>query len=388
VPPATVVRRRRAAVLAAAGLAFVAGASLGAAGGNDDAPPALAPRASAGPVEASASPSPRETPAASPAPVDALTLQQQVGRLVVLRFNGTEAPSYVRKILRDGWASGAILFKDNVASPQQLRALTAALEQAGKAGGATPIICTDQEGGEIRNVTWAPPGPAAAAQVPGRDAKAAAVALREAGINVSLAPVADVPSVDGAAIGGREFSRDPRQVATSTQAAVKGWLAGGVKPTVKHFPGLGGATVNTDSGSATIGAGAPTPDDLAPFKAAIAAGVPIVMSANAVYPRLDARHIAAQSPAILTTLLRRQLGFRGVVMTDSIEAAAVRATGQTEQIAVRSIRAGNDIVLTTGQGSWIRAYRSLLAEARSSKSFRAVVRASAARVLALQRSLE
>ncbi|MDA0159638.1 hypothetical protein OM076_05145 [Solirubrobacter ginsenosidimutans] len=384
-PPATVVRRRRAAVLAAAGLAFVAGASLGASGGNDDTPP---PRASAAPVEASASPAARRTPAPTPAPVDALSLQQQVGRLVVLRFSGTEAPSYVRKILRDGWASGAILFKDNVASPQQLRALTAALEQAGKAGGATPIICTDQEGGEIRNVAWAPPGPPAAAQVPGRDAKAAAVALRGAGINVSLAPVADVPSVDGAAMSGREFSRDPRQVATSTQAAIKGWLAGGVKPTVKHFPGLGGATVNTDSGSATIGGGAPTADDLAPFKAAIAAGVPIVMSANAVYPRLDARHIAAQSPAILTTLLRRQLGFRGVVMTDSIEAAAVRATGPTEEIAVRSIRAGNDIVLTTGQGSWIRAYRALLAEARSSKSFRAVVRASAARVLALQRSLE
>jgi len=74
-------------------------------------------------------------------------------------------------------------------------------------------------------------------------------------------------------------------------------------------------------------------------------------------------------------------------MTDSVEAAAVRATGRTEDVAVRSIRAGNDIVLTTGQGSWIRAYRALLAEARSSTSFRALVRASAARVLALQKSL-
>ena len=75
-----------------------------------------------------------------------------------------------------------------------------------------------------------------------------------------------------------------------------------------------------------------------------------------------------------------------MVMTDSAEAAAVRATGPTEAVAVRSVRAGNDIVLTTGQGSWIRAYRALLAEARSSKSFRALVRASAARVLALQSS--
>ena len=225
-------------------------------------------------------------------------------------------------------------------------------------------------------------------QVPGRDAKAAALALRKGGINVSLAPVADVPSVDGAAMGGREFSRDANRVATATRAAIGGWLAGGVQPTVKHFPGLGGATVNTDQGSATIRGGAPSPADLAPFKAAIAAKVPIVMSSHAVYPRLDARHIASQSPAILKTLLRKQLRFGGVVMTDSAEAAAVRATGSTEEVAVRSIRAGNDILLTTGQGSWIRAYRALLAEARSSKSFRALVKASAARVLALQGSLD
>jgi beta-N-acetylhexosaminidase len=111
------------------------------------------------------------------------------------------------------------------------------------------------------------------------------------------------------------------------------------------------------------------------------------MSSHAVYPRLDGSRIASQSPAILKDLLREDLNFEGVVMTDSIEAAAVRATGTTEAVAVRSVRAGNDIVLTTGRGSWIRVYRALLAEARSSRSFRALVRASAGRVVALQRSL-
>jgi len=85
--------------------------------------------------------------------------------------------------------------------------------------------------------------------------------------------------------------------------------------------------------------------------------------------------------------LREQMHFGGVVITDSIEAAAARATGPTEQIAVRSITAGNDIVLTTGQGSWIRSYRALLRQARASKRFRAQVEASAARVLALQQTL-
>jgi beta-N-acetylhexosaminidase len=359
------------------------GVTFGAAAG-DETRTAAQPTATAQPPDATPTP----TPTATPDPVERLSLEQQVGRLVILRFDGTTAPSYVRKVLRSGWASGAILFKDNVASPGQLKALTAALRKSGTAGGATPIVCTDQEGGVIRNVTWAPPAKPQSGQVPGRDARAAAQALRGAGINVSLAPVADVPSVDGAAMGGREFSRDANRAATATRAAIGGWLAGGVKPTVKHFPGLGGATVNTDRGSATIGGGAPTSADLAPFRAAIAARVPIVMSAHAVYPRLDARHIASQSPAILKTLLRDQLKFTGVVMTDSAEAAAVRATGNTEQVAVRSIRAGNDIVLTTGRGSWIRTYRALLKEARSSKSFRALVKASASRVLALQRSLK
>jgi beta-N-acetylhexosaminidase len=383
VPPATVVRRRRAAVLAAAGAAFLLGASFGAASGDESPAPAPTSQAAA-PPEPEATPSPAASP--TPNPIERLSLEKQVGKLVVLRFNGTEVPTYVRRVLRKGWASGAILFRANITSPEQLRRLTKILDTAGKAAGAVPIVCTDQEGGVIRNVVWAPPAAAQSSQVAGRDAKAAAQALKAAGINVSLAPVADVPSVSGAAMGGREFSRDPQGVASATKAAIGGWLAGGVAPTAKHFPGLGGATVNTDHGSATIGGGAPTAADLAPFKAAIAAKVPLIMSSNAVYPRLDGRRIAAQSPAILKTLLRDQLRYQGVVITDSIEAAAVRATGSTERVAVRSIRAGNDIVLTTGQGSWIRSYRALLAEARASRSFRALVKAAAARVLALQHS--
>jgi beta-N-acetylhexosaminidase len=156
---------------------------------------------------------------------------------------------------------------------------------------------------------------------------------------------------------------------------------------VKHFPGLGGTTVNTDHASTTIGGKRPTSTDLTPFQAAINAGVPLVMSSHAVYPALDSRHIATQSSAVLEDLLLSKLGFEGVVITDSIEAAAVRATGTTEQVAIRSIEAGNDVVLTTGQGSWNRVYRALLENAKASKAFRTRVRDSAARVLALQNSL-
>ncbi len=380
-PANSIVRRRQTAVLAAAVAAFGLGATIG----SSHEKPTSVVRA-----DATTTPEPDATPTAtataSPDAVDELSLQQQVGKLVVLRFEGTEVPTYVRRVLRKGWASGAILFRANIVDPKQLRALTRVLDKAGKAAGATPIVCTDQEGGVIRNVVWAPPSAPQSAQRPGADAKAAAQALKRAGINVTLAPVADVPTSSGTALASRAFSSDPKRAAAATKAAVTGWMAGGVAPTAKHFPGLGGATVNTDDGSATVGGGAPTAGDLAPFKAAIAADVPLIMSSHAVYPRLDSRHIASQSPAVLQDLLRDQLHFGGVVMTDSIEAAAVRATGSTEQVAVRSIRAGNDIVLTTGKGSWIHTYRALLAEAERSRSFRALVKAAAARVLALQRS--
>jgi beta-N-acetylhexosaminidase len=378
VPRATQVRRRRAAVVAVAFAAFTFGLARGA---THEEPQRVEPAPSTTAQE-------QEVPAAptaSPAPdaVDALSLQEQVGKLVVLRFNGTSAPAYVRNILKQGQASGAILFKDNITDARQLKRLTRQLRRGAP---ETPIICTDQEGGVIRNVVWAPPQNGQAGQVANRDARQAAKALKQEGINVTLAPVADVPSVENAAMGTRAFSRDPRQAAGRTKAAVQGWIDGGVAPTAKHFPGLGGTQINTDRGSTSI-PGAPTSGDLKPFEAAIAARVPLIMSSHARYPALDADRIASQSSKVLQTLLRDRMHFQGVVITDSIEAAAARATGSTEQIAVRSIRAGNDIVLTTGRGSWIRVYRALMREARSSAAFRKRVKDAAARVLALQRTL-
>jgi beta-N-acetylhexosaminidase len=381
VPSTQTVRRRQAAVLSAAALALVGGVAIGA--GHDDTPPG--PREVA---DLQGTPVPDE-PTATPTPeakdpVDDLSLKQQVGLLVVLRFQGTTPDAYVLNALRKRWTSGVILFGDNITGSAQLKRLTRQLRKA--SGKATPIICTDQEGGDIRNLKWAPPQVGQARQVPGRDAKLAAQVLKAHGVNVTLAPVADVPTVAGAAMAGRAFSSDPETAARSTKAAIEGWRAGGVAATAKHFPGLGGTTTNTDHGSASI-PGAPSTADLAPFKAAIAAKVPLIMSSNARYPRLDSSRIAAQSPRILDGLLRRELKYPGVIITDSIEAAAVRATGETEEIAVRSVRAGNDIVLTTGQQSWRRAFLALEAEAKASKSFRERVRASASRVLALQRSL-
>jgi beta-N-acetylhexosaminidase len=369
------VRRRRALLAAGALAAFVLGVLLGAgAGGDDDAPPGSDRPAARSPQ--------REAERA----VDALSLRQQVGHLVVLRFAGTSPPGYVRRVLREGRAAGAILFQDNITGPEQLRALTRALRRADPSA----LVCVDQEGGEIRNLPWAPPERSAAEQAAAgtvrEDSRAAGEALRAAGIDVALAPVADVPSVTGAALAGRSFSPDPAAAAAAVAESVRGWRAARVAPTAKHFPGLGGATVNTDDGPATIErSAAELQADLEPFRAAIAAGVPLVMAGHALYPALDSERIASQSPAAMA-LLRERLGFRGVIVTDSLEAAAVQAVSDVQEAAVRSVGAGVDLILTTGRGSYIHVRRALMAAARADPAFRARVRESAARVEALQRA--
>jgi beta-N-acetylhexosaminidase len=112
------------------------------------------------------------------------------------------------------------------------------------------------------------------------------------------------------------------------------------------------------------------------------------MAGHATYPALDGLHIASQSPAIIDGLLRRELGFKGVVMTDSLEAAAVQEVADVEEAAIASVDAGVDVILTTGRGSYIRVYQALLARAKADRRFRARVRESAARVLAAQSSMD
>ena len=308
----------------------------------------------------------------------------------MLRFAGTSVPGYVRRVLSEGRAAGAILFRDNLTGPDQAKALAGRLKQGAQ---GPPLIMVDQEGGDIRILPWAPPASSQSAQAAagtvGQDAEAAAKALRATGINVSLAPVGDVASVPGAALAGRAFSTDFQVAADAMAESVKGWRAGRVAPTAKHFPGLGGAVTNTDDGPATIERTAEQirSEDLLPFKSAIDAGVPLVMAGHARYPALDGERIASQSEPIIKGLLRDELGFDGVVITDSTEAAAVQAVTGVQEAAVRNVRAGVDIVLTTGRGSYIQVYRALLAEAKRDPAFRERVRESAARVVALQRSL-
>lgn len=317
---------------------------------------------------------------------ESLTLEQQVGQLVVLSFSGKSVPPYVSRALRERRVAGVILFGGNIDSPAQLRRLTADLRR----GSGRPLVAVDQEGGHVRRVPWVGPERAAPQQAAAgtvrADAAAAARELRSVGIMITFAPVADVPSVRGAALAGRAFSRDPAVVSAAVAAAVRGWRSGGVAATAKHFPGIGAAPANTDHAVVTIHHSRARLEalDLPPFRAAIAAGVPLVMVGHARYPALDPSRIASQSRPIVEGLLRDELGFRGVVVTDSMEAQASLSTGSITAVSERAVRAGADLILLTGRGSYQPVFDHLLAIAKRDPAFRARVRESSARVLALK----
>jgi beta-N-acetylhexosaminidase len=377
--PRNRVRRRLTLALIAAVIA-TAGIAIAIVGGiGDDEPPEGTPASDTGAASS------------SPPPSAHLPLRRAVGQLLVMAFDGPSAPDYIRRRLRGGEGTGVILFGGNVVDAAQLRRLTATVQRAAD-GGA--LIATDQEGGEIRNVPFA--GPVAAQSALASPAAASAAAaeaargLLRAGVNVNLAPVADVnPPRGSGVLAGRIYPGPPRQVATLTTAALRAHARAGVAATAKHYPGLGRATVNTDDGSATIDAprAALEAADLVPFRAAVAADVPLVMAGHALYPAFDPGRIASQSPTLLRRVLRDDLGFRGVVVTDSIEAQAVLDRSDVATAAVRSVAAGADIVLMTGSGSWNLVYPRLLRRARRDAAFRAHVRESAERVLALKRCL-
>lgn len=319
-----------------------------------------------------------------------MPLRVQVGQLIVSGFPGTTTPAWMRARLAKRELGGVILFGYNVASRSQVRALDA---QAQSAAHGDALIALDQEGGQVRRLPWASPlrdgYRQSTAQIAYRSAQAAARDLRAIGANVNLAPVADVALGPGSEMARRAFPGDAAHVSALVTAALRGYRGSGVAATVKHFPGFGAARANTDDAVVRIDRtkAQMQQTELRPFAAAVAAKVPIVMVAHALYPAYDAQRIASQSPAILQTLLRGQLGFTGVVVTDSMEARAVLARSSVQEAAERSVRAGADIVLLSSSGSYAPVFNRLLTRARSDSAFRARVAQAYARVRALKASL-
>jgi beta-N-acetylhexosaminidase len=251
----------------------------------------------------------------------------------------------------------------------------------------------DQEGGPVRRIQGAPARAAADVVDAGQaraDGLAAARTLRGAGINMNLAPVADVAR-PGAALEGerRTYGRTAERVAGLAGAFAAGLHAGNVRATAKHYPGFGAATVNTDDAPARIPTSleALRAVDARPFAALIASGVDAIMVSTAIYPALDARP-AAFSSRWVTGELRERMGFRGAAITDDLGTPAANAYGSEAHRAVLAVRAGIDLPLfSSTYGSSARAANGLLAAARDGQLREGVLREQAKRVLALRATL-
>jgi beta-N-acetylhexosaminidase len=314
------------------------------------------PTAVTTPAPAAATPRPTPTVARSPVP----NLAQLVGQRLVVAMDGTTTPSAaLLGRIRRGEVGGVILFGRNVTTAAALETVTAKLRAAAKDGGQPRLlIAVDQEGGSIKRIPWAPPtlsppemGSDGRTSTARSQGEATGQALLALGINVDLAPVADVPASTSSFLykQGRTFSFNADTTARLSTAFAEGLASAGVRPTMKHFPGLGLATANTDTSVVTISASKTTlAPGLKPYEAAIPVGIPIVMLSNATYTAYDTTNAAGWSGAIVTGLLRDQLGFDGVTMTDSLDGTAHARGISTASLALKAAHAGTDLILLTG----------------------------------------
>jgi beta-N-acetylhexosaminidase len=293
-----------------------------------------------------------------------LTPAQLAGQRVIFSYPGLTPPASLLDQISAGEAGGVIFFGENITSLAQIAAVCAQLKEAHDASPVRSplLLMTDQEGGIVRRLPGAPvlsekqigasPDPPAQAAEAGNGA---GENLAGVGMNLNLAPVLDVYRQAGNFDDefGRSYSMNPYVCAECGVAFVTAQQALDIAATGKHFPGLGAATVdqNTDLGPVTLDV--PLADlrsiDEVPFRAVIAAGVRLVMCSWAVYPALDPELPSGLSPAIVGGELRRRLRFRGVTITDALEAGAIAAFGTPAQCGVLAARAGMDVLLASAR---------------------------------------
>jgi beta-N-acetylhexosaminidase len=273
--------------------------------------------------------------------------------ILIPPFPGLSAPGWILRALERGLA-GVTLFGPNISAPDQVSSLTAALRAA--AAEPVPVIAIDEEGGDVTRVAFADgspyPGNAALGAVDDVSLtravyQAIGADLAALGINLDLAPCADVlGSADSPAVGTRSFGPDTELVSRHTAAAVAGLQSAGVAACAKHFPGHGRTGTDTHEAIAVIEGGLDElrQHDLPPFAAAIRAGTIAIMPSHLRLPELTGDLPATVSGAALTGLLRGELGFTGVIVSDALEMRATRDMFGIPRAAVLAVAAGIDLL--------------------------------------------
>lgn len=282
-----------------------------------------------------------------------------VGQSLILRLPGPRLTRAAREALARVRPAGVALFVREMGRPGPLVELTGELQAWARQEGLPPLLIgTDEEGGMVSRlprpfVTMPSQMAQAAAGDPAVAAEAArltAIQLRAAGLNLAFAPVLDVNSnPDNPVIGTRAYAGDPDTVARFGLAALAAYREAGIVATVKHFPGHGDTAIDSHLGLPIVARGGEEIEalELAPFRAAIEAGAPALMTAHIVFRALDDQP-ATLSPAVLTDLLRGRLGFDGVIVTDALAMQAIAGRWGSGEAARLAKAAGADLLLPLG----------------------------------------
>ncbi|WP_239617551.1 beta-N-acetylhexosaminidase [Cohnella mopanensis] len=285
-----------------------------------------------------------------------LDLKEKIGQIFMCGFEGLEPTKEIIDLIKDYGIGGIIYFRRNLRDASQVKALSAKLQKAS----ADPLfIAIDQEGGMVvrleDGVTVMPgamaQGAAGDADLTFEAAKWSGAELREIGINMNFAPCLDVNNnPQNPVIGVRSYGEDPNRVADLGVAAIHGYREGGVVAVAKHFPGHGDTAVDShyDLPLVPHDVGRLNEVELLPFRRAIEQRTDAIMTAHVVFPAFEPDNIPATlSARILTGLLRNQLGFDGVIVTDCLEMNAIAETIGVARGAVEAIKAGADLILVS-----------------------------------------
>lgn len=406
----------RRPLLAGALVAGLAACGSSRPASGDAAPSAEAGAASATPAAAgpTSSSSASAAPAASPAPATPAapatgplagwSLEQRVGQLLMMGVDAAEAPASARKAITSLHLGGVFLSGRSQGGTAATRAVVDSLiglVGPESTGGAPLLVSTDQEGGDVQ-VLRGPgfstiPSALKQSEQAAADLETAAAGwggeLAQAGVTMNLAPVADLVDIadpdSNEPIGawGRQYGNNAETVVERAGAFARGMESAGVVATFKHFPGLGRVVGNTDTSASVTDAVTARSGDAAVevFSRLIAGGARVVMVSSAVYTLIDAGSPAVFSSVVVTDMLRGDLGFTGVVITDDVSAAAQVSTWSPAERAVLAVQAGCDIVLASGDPGVVdEMAQALIDRARTDPAFAARVDESALRVLALK----
>ncbi|MEZ4241417.1 MAG: glycoside hydrolase family 3 N-terminal domain-containing protein [Myxococcota bacterium] len=277
--------------------------------------------------------------------------KRRAGQRLVVGWPARGVDDDLRRLCAEIRPAGFVLFARNLEEPAQIRELTRELASLAQPHDPA-LVCVDQEGGRVQRVretVWPPAQQVARAELTADVSRAMARELRALGIHLNLAPVADL-GVDGGAagVGDRAFGDDPAEVARHVEAWVRAHQAEGVIATAKHFPGLGHAGADPHRALPEVPLELPDLRGLAlpPFAAAVRAGVGVVMSGHVVCPALDEERPATLSPRVIPALLREELGYDGVVMSDDLEMGAMSRFALAEQVR-GATEASVDLLLVT-----------------------------------------